>query len=196
MDFPFDIFRIEKSGFNPAQGKILIAEPFLADTYFRRSVVLLTEHNEKGSVGFVLNNPVAVKVNDVLANFPEIDSDVSIGGPVGTNTVHYLHTLGDLLPNSVNVIDNIYWGGDFEVLKQLIERGAASVSQVRFFIGYSGWEPEQLDKEISEDSWIVSEMKSSDIMKSVDKKTWDKALKSLGGKFRLWLNFPENPGMN
>jgi putative transcriptional regulator len=196
MDFPFDIFRIETSGLKPAQGKILIAEPFLSDNYFRRSVVLLTEHSEKGSVGFVLNNPVAVKVNDVLASFPEIDSKVSIGGPVGTNTVHYLHTLGDILPNSVNVIDNIYWGGDFEVLKQLIEKGAASVSQVRFFIGYSGWEPDQLDREISENSWIVSEMNPSDIMTSVKKKTWNNALKTLGGKFRLWLNFPENPGMN
>lgn len=196
MDFPFDIFKIDNNNIKPKQGRILISDPFLADNYFKRSVILLTEHNEKGSVGFVLNNPVSVKVNDILAQFPRINSKISIGGPVSTNTVHYLHTLGDLVPNSVNVIGDIYWGGDFDILRQLISDGIADVSKVRFFIGYSGWEPEQLEREISENSWIVSEMNPSAVMTSIEKATWTQTLKNLGGKFKLWLNFPENPGMN
>lgn len=196
MDFPFDIFKIDKNNIKPKQGRVLISDPFLSDNYFKRSVVLLTEHNEKGTVGFVLNNPVSVKVNDILAQFPKINSKISIGGPVSTNTVHYLHTLGEMIPNSVHVLGDIYWGGDFEVLKQLIRDGIADVSKVRFFIGYSGWEPDQLSREISEDSWIVSEMSPSAIMTSVEKAAWNNALKDLGGKFKLWLNFPENPGMN
>lgn len=196
MDFPFDIFKIENNNIKPEQGRILISEPLLSDNYFKRSVILLTEHNEKGSVGFVLNNPVSVKLNDVLAQFPKIDSKISIGGPVGTNSVHYLHTLGEMIPNSVKVLGNVYWGGDFDVLKQLIRDGIADVSKVRFFIGYSGWEPDQLDREISENSWIVSEMNPDAVMSSVEKVTWNNTLKSLGGKFKLWLNFPENPGMN
>jgi putative transcriptional regulator len=196
MDFPFDIFKIDKNNIKPKQGRILISDPFLTDNYFRRSVVLLTEHNEKGTVGFVLNNPVSVRVNDILAQFPNINSKISIGGPVSTNTVHYLHTLGEMIPNSVHVLDEIYWGGDFEVLKQLIQDGIADVSKVRFFIGYSGWEPDQLRREISEDSWIVSKMSPAAIMTSVERATWNNALKNLGGKYKLWLNFPENPGMN
>lgn len=196
MDFPFDIFKIENNNIKPEQGRILISEPLLSDNYFKRSVIFLTEHNEKGSVGFVLNNPVSVKLNDVLAQFPKIDSKISIGGPVGTNSVHYLHTLGEMIPNSVKVLGNVYWGGDFDVLKQLIRDGIADVSKVRFFIGYSGWEPDQLDREISENSWIVSEMNPDAVMSSVEKVTWNNILKSLGGKFKLWLNFPENPGMN
>lgn len=196
MNFSFDIFKIDSNNIKPKQGRILISDPFLADNYFKRSVVLLTEHNEKGTVGFVLNNPVSVKVNDILAHFPRIDSKISIGGPVSTNTVHYLHTLGETIPESVHVAGNIYWGGDFDVLKQLIADGIADVSKVRFFIGYSGWEPNQLEREISENSWIVSEMNPEQVMSSVERITWNNTLKNLGGKYKLWLNFPENPSMN
>jgi len=196
MNFPFDIFKIDRNNIMPKQGRVLISDPFLADNYFKRSVVLLTEHNDKGTVGFVLNNPVSVKVNDILAHFPRINSKISIGGPVNTNTVHYLHTLGEMIPDSVHVIGDIYWGGNFDILKQLIAVGIADVSRVRFFIGYSGWEHSQLEREISENSWIVSEMNPSQVMSSVEKITWNNALRNLGGKYKLWLNFPENPSMN
>lgn len=174
----------------------MISDPFLNDNYFKRSVVLLTEHNEKGTIGFVLNNPVEVKINDILANFPKTNSKISIGGPVSTNSVHYLHTLGELVPNSVRVIGDLYWGGEFEAIKQIIANGLGENSKIRFFIGYSGWEPNQLEREISENSWTVSEMHPATVMASFDRATWNNALKMLGGKYKLWLNFPANPGMN
>ena len=163
MELDIDFFSIENNKV-AKQGRVLISEPFLNDTYFRRSVVLLTEHSEEGSVGFVLNKPVALSVDDVLTDFPEIDTEVSIGGPVNTNTIHYIHTLGDTIPNSVKVFNNLYWGGDFDVIKQMISDGQIKGSEIRFFLGYAGWSPKQLENELSENAWLVSEMKAEQIM--------------------------------
>lgn len=180
----------------PAKGKILISEPFLQDNYFKRSIVLLTEHTSEGTVGFVLNKPVNLKVDEVIIDFPKIDALVSLGGPVSTNTLHYLHTLGDIIPNSVKVIDQIYWGGDFEIVKKLIESGNLNKENIRFFLGYSGWRANQLEDELSANAWVVSEINPHEIMVPMNKMKWSSTLKRMGKKFEMWTNFPENPQMN
>jgi putative transcriptional regulator len=190
-----DFFSIENNKV-ARQGRVLISEPFLSDTYFHRSVVFLTEHSKEGSVGFVLNKPVDLSVNDVLNDFPQTDAEISIGGPVNTNTIHYIHTLGDIIPNSVRVTGNIYWGGDFETLKALIREGKINSGQVRFFLGYSGWSPNQLENELSENAWLVSEIDQEIIMKGSDHSLWKETLLQLDPKFRTWVNFPENPSLN
>ncbi len=195
MELDIDFFSIENNKV-AKQGRVLISEPFLNDTYFRRSVVLLTEHSEEGSVGFVLNKPVALSVDDVLTDFPEIDTEVSIGGPVNTNTIHYIHTLGDTIPNSVNVFNNLYWGGDFNVIKQMISNKQIKGSEIRFFLGYAGWSPKQLENELSENAWLVSEMKAEQIMQGPDDNLWKEILEKSGDKYKTWVNFPENPGLN
>ncbi len=196
MHIPFDIFKIDQNNAKPEQVRVLVSEPFLGDQYFRRSVVLLTEHGEKGSVGFLLNKPLKIDIEELLSDFPDKDAPVCMGGPVGTNTVHYIHMLGDIIPNSVRVVGNIYWGGDYEVLKNLILTGKIDSSQIRFFVGYSGWDPGQLDREISENSWVVGEFDEELIMESKEPPAWKKFLEKLGGKYKLWINFPENPGLN
>jgi putative transcriptional regulator len=190
-----DFFKIENTKV-ARQGRILVSEPFLNDTYFRRSVVLLTEHSQEGSVGFVLNKPVELTISDVLKDFPEFDASISIGGPVNTNTIHYIHTLGNLIPNSVKVLKNLYWGGDFETVKALIMQGKIMRNDIRFFLGYAGWSPKQLDNELSANSWLITELDAETIMKSNDIKLWEETLHKLGDKYRTWVNFPENPGMN
>ena len=196
MELDIDFFSIENNKI-ARQGRVLISEPFLNDTYFKRSVVLLTEHSEEGSVGFVLNKPVNLSVNDVLADFPEVDADISIGGPVNTNTIHYIHTVGEKIPNSVKVLENLYWGGDFDALKDLLVKGVIQSSQIRFFLGYAGWSPRQLEGELSENAWLVSEMKSEHIMQGSDDNLWKNILEKSGDKkYRTWVNFPENPSMN
>ncbi|MBU8891545.1 MAG: YqgE/AlgH family protein [Bacteroidales bacterium] len=191
----FDFLKIEHENPAPKQGRILISEPLLSDTYFKRSVILITEHSDKGSVGFVLNKPVDVPVNELLSDFPDFNSKVYVGGPVAKDTIHFLHTLGELVPDSVHVIDDIYWGGDFDVLKELINESIVDYSQVRFFLGYSGWSANQLETEIEDNAWLVSEADSSKIM-SADKDIWKKTLNHLGKKYKVWSNFPENPAMN
>lgn len=195
MYLDFDFLNIEHDNLTPKQGRILISEPLLSDTYFKRSVILITEHSDQGSVGFVLNKTIDLPVNEVLGDFPKFNAKVYVGGPVAKDTVHFLHTLGELIPNSVHVIDNIYWGGDFDSLKELIKGGIVKTSQVRFFLGYSGWRPQQLEDEITENAWLVTEVKASKIM-SAGKNIWKKTLIELGKKYKIWANFPENPAMN
>jgi putative transcriptional regulator len=195
VNLNIDFFKITNNKV-ASKGKVLIAEPFLNDTYFKRSVVFITEHNQEGSVGFVLNKPVDLKVQDVIQNFPFIDAGISIGGPVNTNTLHYIHTLGDLLPESINVLDNIYWGGDFETLKQFISEGKIRRDQIRFFLGYSGWGLEQLENELKENAWLVSDINSEMIMKGEQEGFWNQILEKMDNKYQVWANFPENPGLN
>lgn len=180
----------------PQKGKVLLSEPFLLDNYFKRSIVLITEHNEDGTIGFVLNKPVNVKINEVIENFPDIEAEVALGGPVSTNTLHYIHTLGDIIPNSVPVLGNICWGGDFDVVERLIASGNIQQEQIRFFLGYSGWSPNQLNEELNENAWIVGEITPEEIMRPLNKHFWNKTLSRMGKKYEMWSNFPENPEMN
>jgi putative transcriptional regulator len=180
----------------PQKGRVLISEPFLMDNYFKRSIVFITEYNDKGTVGFVLNKPVEIKIHQVIDNFPNTDMNVLLGGPVSTNTLHYIHTLGDIIPDSVHVLGNIWWGGDFEVVQRLVASGNLGKDQVRFFLGYSGWSPDQLDEELADNAWVVCDMKPEDIMIPMSKHYWKKTLKRMGTKYEMWADFPENPEMN
>lgn len=196
MRSEIDYFKIEANHVAPEQGNILIAEPFLADNYFKRSIVYLVGHGTEGSVGFILNKPVSMKIVDLIPDFPSNDFSLSLGGPVSPNTIHYIHTLGDIIPDSVRVKDDIYWSGDFDVVKQLIAAKKINKSQIRFFIGYSGWSPGQLENEIDQNSWLIHHSNNNFIMKNDKEHAWSKILYDLGGKYIMWANSPENPSMN
>ena len=136
---------------NKAQtGSILIAEPFMVDPNFKRSVVAVCDYTEEeGTVGFVLNKPLGLQINELITDFPSFDADVYFGGPVQTDSIHYVHNVGDLLDNSTKVIDGVWWGGDFEKLKFLIRSDMVQPHNIRFFVGYSGWSPGQLEEEMA-----------------------------------------------
>jgi putative transcriptional regulator len=195
MDLNVDFFKLEYNGIVPKQGSILISEPFSQDTFFRRSIVLLTEHNNEGTVGFILNKPVNIPLSDVISDIDDFESFVSVGGPVNSDRIYYIHSLGNVIPNSSKVFGNIYWGGSFDVLKQLIRASAVLPEQVRFFIGYSGWQPKQLAREITNNYWLVSDLEADIIMKN-PKNLWEKKLSKMGKKYQTWANFPENPTFN
>ena len=127
-------------GKNFGKGKVLLAEPFMRDSNFKRAVVLMCENNEEGSLGFVLNKPLEdTKIDRLVPEFPEFDANVYFGGPVQTDTIHYVHNVGELLDDSVKITEGVYWGGDFEKLKFLISSGLVKPHNIRFFIGYTGW---------------------------------------------------------
>ncbi|MCD6202413.1 MAG: YqgE/AlgH family protein [Bacteroidales bacterium] len=196
MNVPFDFFSVEKKDTIPGKGKVLISEPFLSDEYFKRSIVLLAEYGKEGALGFVLNKPVNMTVRKLVKDFPETDIPVFLGGPVSTNTLHYIHTLGEFLPGSKCIFSDIYWGGDFEALKQLVKQRVATRKNMRFFIGYSGWDAGQLEKELSENAWVITRLGVKQIMMGNDQQIWKKVLRDLGKKYKLWADFPENPGLN
>lgn len=195
MSLDFNFFTIDKNE-KPVSGKILISEPFLSDPFFKRTVVLMAEHTKKGTVGFILNKPTTINIKDLFENFPDFKSKVYVGGPMKPDVVHYIHTLGDALPESLKIFDNIYWGGDFEKLKELIRKGKVKESEIRFFIGYSGWDPGQLDQELEESSWLVSSIRSEIIFQQEKQDFWNKALGKLDQKYKLWSKFPQNPTDN
>ena len=122
-------------------GVVLLAEPFMLDRYFRRSAILLCEHNEEGSIGFIMNRPLDLNIDGLIQDFPEFEAEVFYGGPVGNDTIHYIHNLGDLLEDSVKISSGVYWGGDFDKLKFLISSEMVQPHNIRFFMGYSGWSP-------------------------------------------------------
>ncbi len=181
----------------PKKGKLLIAEPSLTgDVSFNRSVVLLAEHGDEGSVGFILNKPLDYHINDLVTEI-EIPFQVYNGGPVEQDNLYFIHKVPHLITNSIEISDGIYWGGDFEKLIDLINKGIISEGDIRFFLGYSGWSSLQLDQELSSKSWVVvkNDYESGIIHKSSDA-FWKEKMMELGGNYLLWSNAPENPSLN
>jgi putative transcriptional regulator len=119
-----------------------------------------------------------------------------MGGPVAPDTLHYLHTMGEQIPKSVHIYKDIYWGGDIDTIKTLITFNRILKSQIRFFLGYSGWSTGQLERELKENSWVIARINSDYVMKHREPDTWKKVLRSLNNKYKVWADFPESPEMN
>ena len=185
------------SRLNPTAGRLLISEPFLMDPNFKRSVVLLAEHQEEGTVGFVLNHPSALLLSDLIPELENADFPVYVGGPVGTDTVHFIHRCYDRLNDGEEIGKGIYWGGNFEALKILIGNNDIEKDEIRFFIGYSGWGEEQLTRELEENTWIVSDQYHADVVfNSNEDDLWREVIINLGPKYAHVSNFPSNPNLN
>jgi len=179
-------------------GKILISDPFLEDTNFNRTIVLMTEHNDMGSFGFVLNNRIDISLDRVLKDEELPDAPIFQGGPVELNTLHFIHSLGSLIPNSKPVMQDVWWGGDYEKTLDLLRRSPELASKMVFFIGYSGWAGGQLDGELAEEAWVVSDIGSAMIFKpNLDAiQIWKQAMYNLGGKYTLLADGPSDPELN
>ncbi len=195
MTNPLDYTITELNKFKPKKGRLLIAEPFMDDPYFKRSVVLLTEYNKEGSFGFMLNKPLEIKINEALEDFPTFDAPIFMGGPVQSDNLFYIHTQGKIIEESVQISDNLFWSGNFEQLKQLVLDQQIFPHEIKFFIGYSGWDYQQLIEEIQDESWIISDAKLTiDQLNNVN--LWSTILQQMGSKYSLLSNFPEDPNLN
>lgn len=186
---------MEKRQTRPKQGTILIAEPSLRDYYFRQSVVLLAEHNAEGTFGLIINKPVEVRLRDVLKGFPSYSQPVFLGGPVNTENLFYLHTMDDI-DDCLQIMQGLYWGGNLEMIREKMHTGEVQPESIRFFLGYSGWSPNQLDREIKEKSWVLSHSDTSGIMSNHPEKMWANYLRSMGQDYAIWANFPADISLN
>lgn len=196
MNINQDIFKIQSNNVLPSRGKILISEPFLRDATFGRSVILLVDHTEEGSMGLVVNKPLPLLLNDIIMEFKYLDEiPLYKGGPVATDTLFYLHTLAEV-SGSISISKGLYLNGDFNEIKKYILQGNKISEHIRFFLGYSGWESNQLHNEIKENTWLVSEEEKSYLMKDDTKDMWRKALEKLGSKYETWSRFPQVPTFN
>jgi putative transcriptional regulator len=179
------------------KGHLLIAEPsIIGDLSFNRSVILLADHNNEGSVGFILNKPLAYTINDLI---PDIESDFKIynGGPVEQDNLYFIHNIPELIPNSIEISNGIFWGGEFQATKELLNNGQIKDENIRFFLGYTGWDADQLQSEMESNSWIITRNEYEN--KIIEKSTsnfWKEKILELGGDYIVWSNAPENPLMN
>ena len=190
-----DLFRITHHTNRVEAGKLLIAEPFMQGGCFARSVVYLVEHNAKGSVGLVLNKPLGYTTSALVQELEGMNIPVYMGGPVEQNQLYYIHSRPDIAEAS-RLNGGVYWGGDFKQLSHLLRAGEMRVDEIRFFVGYSGWSTGQLRQELKEGSWMVGEMEKELLFSLPNEGLWESSTRRLGGKYRLWANFPPNPVLN
>lgn len=196
MNIDTNIFKIQSNNVGPSRGKILISEPFLCDSTFGRSVILLIDHTPEGSMGLVLNKELPLLLNDLIKEFKYIqDIPLYKGGPVGTDTLFYLHTLQDI-PGALPIKKGLYLNGDFDTIKRYILQGNTISGAIRFFLGYSGWEEEQLATEIRENTWLISQEDNSYLMSGDIYQMWKRTLTKLGSKYEAWSKFPQVPSLN
>jgi putative transcriptional regulator len=178
----------------PQVGRLLIAEPFLNDPNFARSVILICEHGEEGTIGFALNRTTELTLSDLL---PELYTQLKVyqGGPVQMDTLHMIHRIPHILDgNELN--NGVFWGGSYEALQDAVTNKVCKPTDIRLFVGYSGWSPGQLERELLENSWIVADMSVDLLFETEPEDVWKRAISLLGNDFAYLANMPVNPQLN
>ena len=180
----------------PAPGILLIADPFLKDPNFLRTVVLLCDHQKEGSFGFVLNKKTEHTLDELIADFAGFKLPVYFGGPVQTDTIHFVHQYPDLIDDCSKIGEDIFWGGNFETLKALIKNNQINISRIKFFIGYSGWGNGQLNNEMDEKTWLTVSATKHLVFNTGTDAIWKGSLQHLGGDYEQLINYPVDPQLN
>ena len=185
------------SNINLKKGHLLIAEPsIIGDLSFNRSIILIADHNSEGSIGFILNKPLNFTLQDLIPEI-KIPFEVYNGGPVEQDNLYYIHKTPELIPNSIEIADGLYWGGNFQKVTELITNRQLNPFDIRFFLGYSGCENNQLSSELRSNTWILSKnMYNKQIIEKVNNNFWKEQMLELGGDYSIWSNAPENPSCN
>ena len=180
----------------PSRGTLLIANPFLKDPNFSRTVIFLCEHSDEGSFGFILNKRFPRSLSELLPEANINDMPVYQGGPVQKETLHFLHQYPNLISGGQEVLSDIYWGGNFESLLINLRNNDLNKARIRFFIGYSGWSEGQLNDEMKEESWLTVKATRELIFETAPENIWKNSLKHLGGDYEMMINFPIDPQLN
>ena len=181
---------------SPAKGTLLIANPFLKDPNFMRTVILLCEHAAEGTFGFVLNKLFSKKLNELVPELENLDFPVYQGGPVQGDTLHFLHQQPDLISGGQQILKDVYWGGNFETLQIRLKNNDIDADKLRFFIGYSGWTEGQLANEMNEESWLTVSATRKLIFNTEPENVWKDSLNHLGGDYKMMINYPLDPQLN
>jgi putative transcriptional regulator len=178
------------------KGSILISEPYLGDPNFERTVIVVVEDSEEGTVGFIMNKPSVMTVDSVITNLDSFTQEVFVGGPVAQDSLHFIYKGEPVVEDSVELGTELYWGGNFEHFLELARLKVLNPLNFRFFLGYSGWAQGQLKTEISENSWILGNTKIEEVFEMEYDKMWQSILKNMGGKYKMYSNFPTDPRLN
>jgi putative transcriptional regulator len=182
--------------FTHMQGQLLIAHPLLHDGFFNRSVVYLTNHSHEGAVGFSLNFETQYLLRDVRPQIKNGNFPIYEGGPVAKDQLFFLHTLGHDISDSYHVRNNVFLGGNFEELLFKIEHNTIKSYEVKFFAGYSGWEPGQLETEIKSSHWLVNTPVDADFFRNATEGLWGEQLSLVKSSYGIFAEFGSDPMMN
>ena len=181
-------------------GTLLISKPFLGDPNFERSVVLVCrDEAAHGTFGLVLNRLTNLTLGEVLdlpAPVPAIEGmPLYLGGPVEQNTLHYLHRVAEL-PGAHDLGQGVFWAGDFDRLLEMLSSGVVLPTDVRLFVGYSGWSQGQLEAEMKQQSWIRQPASAGKVFTLASDAFWRDILREKGGRFKVLANYPVDPSLN
>lgn len=181
---------------SPSRGTLLIANPFLKDPNFSRTVIFLCDHTNEGSFGFILNKKFSKNLEELIPEITISKFPVFQGGPVQKDALHFLHEYPELISGGEEVLNNVFWGGNFESLLSNLKNNDIDNGRIRFFIGYSGWSEGQLENELKEESWLTVKATRKLIFDTKPEDIWKNALKHLGGNYEMMINFPIDPQLN
>lgn len=178
------------------KGDLLIADPFLKDPNFLRTVVLLCDHQPDGTIGFVINRKFNKTVGELISQLETCLFPVYYGGPVQTDTVHFLHNCPDMIPDGILIGNGIWWGGDFDIAAASLRNGDLEQSRIRFYIGYSGWGEKQLEGEMKEKTWLTTAGTTDLVFHKNVSLIWQDSLRQLGGEYEQLIHYPLDPQLN
>lgn len=179
----------------PESGKLLIAEPFLKDGHFSRTVVFICEHSDEGTLGFILNQETDLLLGDILVELSASKEPIYQGGPVQNDTLHMLHQIPQKLDGK-QITDHIYWGGSFDSLQETILMHDYEPESIKLFLGYAGWAAGQLDAEMAEGTWLVADATEEIVFHTAVNEIWRKAIQLLGDDYRYLAQLPIDPQLN
>jgi len=178
------------------EGSLIIAHPLLNDGFFNRSVICITSDNSEGSFGFILNFKTQFKLRDVRPQVKNGNFPIYEGGPVAKDQLFFLHTLGHNVTDSLHIKDNIYFGGDFQEILHMIEHGKVKQDEVRFFVGYSGWDAGQLNKEMNAKQWLVGDNSTNDAFLINYSELWKTKLEQTKQSYGIFAEIGFDPSVN
>ena len=182
--------------FTPKENTLLIADPFLQDIHFQRSVIFLCSHNEEGSFGFALNKKFNYSLNQLIPGLEHQSIPLFSGGPVGTDSIHFIHQYPESIPDAHELSNGIFWGGDFEAVKSLLTLDRIDLKKIKFFIGYSGWGAGQLDHEIKENTWLTTLSNNQLLFDTDPEAVWSESIKLMGPDYSEIIHYPIDPQLN
>ncbi|MHB1921548.1 MAG: YqgE/AlgH family protein [Chitinophagaceae bacterium] len=181
---------------NPSSGMLLIADPFLKDPSFSRSVILLCESGDSGSLGLIINKPIDLSLHQVAPDLTSEKIPLYYGGPIQTDSLHFIHQMPDYIPGGMALQPDLIWGGNFETVLALIRNQELNLEKIKIFMGYSGWGKHQLEDELKGKSWMVTSASPRLVFQEKDSQIWKQSLVSMGEDFAIMANFPIDPALN
>lgn len=180
----------------PLPGDLLISDPFLKDPNFMRTVVFICEHSKEGGIGLVLNRLFDQELQSFIPELAGQRIPLYYGGPVQPDTLHFLHNIPALMPGAQQVLKDVYWGGDFEIVIKLLKEASLDLQQIRFFLGYSGWGEGQLTEELADKSWLTIQGSHQLVFDTAIGAIWKSAVLQLDASFHPIVNYPLDPQLN